>query len=79
MLDGSNNPNRVQAQFQSILGLLRSVDAGQEVVLLVEQRRPRVTVSARLGEFGWQALTVGMLNTIFITPDVLNLASVEAA
>jgi hypothetical protein len=37
-----------------------------------------VTVSARLGEFRWWALTVGMLNTIFIAPDILSLTPVQA-
>jgi hypothetical protein len=71
--------DRVQAQFQAVLDLLRNLDVGREVALFIEQRRPRVTVSPRLGEFGWQALTVGMLNTIFIAPNVLDLTPVQAA
>jgi hypothetical protein len=73
----NNSGDRVRAQFQAVLGLLRTLDAGREVALFVEQRRPRVTISRRLGEYGWQALTVGMLNTIFIAPSVLNLALTE--
>jgi hypothetical protein len=71
--------DRARAQLQAVLGLLRTLHAGLEVALFVEQRRPRVTVSARLGEFGWEALTVGMLNTIFIAPDVLEKTLVQAA
>lgn len=70
--------DRARAQLQAVLGLLRTLDAGREVVLFVEQRRPKVTVSTRLAEFGWQALTVGMLNTIFIAPNVLDLTTVRA-
>jgi hypothetical protein len=77
MPGGEDDRSRARAQFQAVLGLLRTLDAGREVALFVEQRRPKVTVSARLGEFGWWALTVGMLNTIFIMPSVLDLA--EAA
>ena len=77
---GNNNDSaRVRAQLQAVLGLLRTLDTGQEVALFVEQRRPKVTVSARLREFGWQALTVGMLNTIFIAPNVLELTPVQTA
>jgi len=76
--DLDDERDRVQAQVQAILGLLHTLDAGREVALFVEQRRPRVTVSARLGEFGWQTLTVGLLNTIFIAPEVLDLAPVQA-
>jgi len=76
MSDGDRD--RVRAQLQAVLGLLRTLDAGQEVALFVEQRRPKVTVSTRLGEFGWQALTVGMLNTIFIAPSLLDLTTVRA-
>lgn len=79
MSSGDDDRSRVRAQLQSVLGLLRTLDAGREVALFVEQRRPRLTVSARLGEFGWQALTVGMLNTIFIAPDVLEKTTVQAA
>ena len=78
MPSGDNRGDRVRAQFQSVLGLLRSLDAGQEVALFVEQKRPKVTVSERLGEYGWGALTVGMLNTIFIAPGVPDLPLVQA-
>ena len=73
-----NDRDRVRARFQATLDLLRTLDASREVALFVEQKRPRVTVSRRLGEFGWQALTVGMLNTIFIAPDVLEKAPAQA-
>jgi len=76
---GADDRGRVRAQFQAILDLLRTLDAGREMALFVEQRRPKVTVSARLGEFRWWALTVGMLNTIFIAPDILDLTPVQAA
>ena len=76
---GDDDRGRVRAQIQATLDLLRTLDAGQEVALFVEQRRPKVTVSARLGEFRWWALTVGMLNTIFIAPDILDLTPVQAA
>jgi hypothetical protein len=79
MSDGDDDRDRVRAQLQAVLGLLRTLDAGREVALFVEQRRPKVTVSTRLGEFGWQALTVGLLNTIFIAPNVLDLTAVRAA
>jgi hypothetical protein len=75
---GDDDRGRVRAQVQSTLALLRNLEAGQEVALFVEQRRPRVTVSARLGKFRWWALTVGMLNTIFIAPDILDLTTVQA-
>jgi hypothetical protein len=61
MPNGDDDRDRVRAQLQADLGLLRTLDAGREVALFVEQRRPKVTVSRRQGEFGWQALTVGML------------------
>jgi hypothetical protein len=70
--------DRARAQLEAVLELLRTLHAGREVALFVEQRRPRVTVSTRLGEFGWGALTVGMLNTIFIAPQVLDLTAVQA-
>jgi hypothetical protein len=35
-------------------------------------------VSAWLKKFGWQSLAVGLLNTIFILPDVLDLGLVQA-
>ncbi|MFB0537705.1 MAG: hypothetical protein ACETWR_22285 [Anaerolineae bacterium] len=76
---GDRDRGRVRVQFQAILGLLRTLDAGREVALFVEQRRPRVTVSAWLRKFGWEALTVGMLNTIFIAPKVLEKTTVQAA
>jgi len=76
---GDDDRDRVRAQVQATLDLLRTLDAGREVALFVEQRRPKVTVSARLGEFRWWALTVGMLNTIFIAPDILDLTPVQAA
>lgn len=76
---GDDDPGRVRAQVQAVLGLLRTLDAGREVALFLEQRRPKVTVSARLGDFRWWALTVGMLNTIFIAPDILDLTQVQAA
>jgi len=76
---GDDDRGRVRAQIQATLDLLRTLDAGREVALFVEQRRPKVTVSARLGEFRWWALTVGMLNTIFIAPDILDLIPVQAA
>ena len=79
MPGSDDDRSRARAQLQATLGLLRTLDAGREVALFVEQRRPKVTVSARLGEFGWWALTVGMLNTIFIMPSVLDLAQAEAA
>jgi len=47
--------------------------------LSLRSRDVKVTVSARLGEFRWWALTVGMLNTIFIAPDILDLTPVQAA
>jgi hypothetical protein len=75
---GDDDRGRVRAQVQATLDLLRTLEAGQEVALFVEQRRPKVTVSARLGEFRWWALTVGMLNTIFIAPDILDLTPVQA-
>ena len=75
----NNSRGRVRGQLQAVLGLLRTLDAGREVALFVEQRRPKVTVSARLEKFGWQALTVGMLNTIFIAPSVLDLSLAQAA
>lgn len=78
MPNRDHDRDRARAQFQATLGLLHTLDAGREVALFLEQRRPKVTVSARLGEFGWRALTVGMLNTIFIMPDVLDLAQAEA-
>lgn len=78
MPNGDNDRDRVRVQLQAVLGLLRTLDAGREVALFVEQRRPRVTVSGRLGEFGWQALTVGMLNTIFIAPNILEKTTVQA-
>jgi hypothetical protein len=78
MPGGDNDRSRARAQLQAALGLLRTLDAGREVALFVEQRRLKVSVSKRLGEFGWQALTVGMLNTLFIMPDVLKLDKVEA-
>ncbi len=78
MPNSDHDRDRARAQFQATLGLLHTLDAGREVALFLEQRRPKVTVSARLGEFGWRALTVGMLNTIFIMPDVLDLAQAEA-
>jgi hypothetical protein len=73
-----NDRDHVQAQFQAVLGLLRTLGAGREVALFVEQKRPKVTVSARLEEYGWQALTIGMLDTIFIAPNVLDLTPVQA-
>jgi hypothetical protein len=76
---GDDDRGRVRVQVQATLDLLRILDAGQEVALFVEQRRPKVTVSVRLGEFRWWALTVGMLNTIFIAPDILDLTPVQAA
>ena len=76
---GDDDRGRVRAQLQAILGLLRTLDTGREAALFVEQRRPKVTVSARLAEFRWWALTVGMLNTIFIAPDILDLTTVQAA
>jgi hypothetical protein len=76
---GDDDRGRVRAQLQATFELLRTLDAGQKVAPFVEQRRPKVTVSARLGEFRWWALTVGMLNTIFIAPDVLDLTAVQAA
>jgi hypothetical protein len=79
MPNGDNDRDRVRAQLQAVLGLLRTLDAGREVALFVEQKRPKVTVSERLGKFGWQALTIGMLNTIFIAPSVLDLTTVRAA
>ena len=78
MPNGDHDRDRVRAQLQAVLGLLRTLSAGREVALFVEQRRPKVTVSTRLGEFGWQALTVGMLNTIFIAPNILDLPTVRA-
>jgi hypothetical protein len=75
----SSDYGRVRAQFQTVVGVLHTLDAGREVARFVEQRQPSVTVSAQLGEFGWRALTVGMLNTIFIAPDVLDLELVEDA
>lgn len=78
MSGDSDNRGNVEAQLQAVLGLLRTLDAGREVALFVEQRRPKVKVSAWLGKFGWQALTVGVLNTIFIAPDVLEKATVQA-
>lgn len=69
---------RVRAQFQAVLELLRTLDAGREVALFVEQGKPEVTVSEQLGKYGWWALTVGFLNTIFIGPDVPDLALVRA-
>jgi hypothetical protein len=78
MPGSEDHHDRARAQLQAVLGLLRTLDAGREVALFVEQRRPKLTVSARLREFGWQALTVGMLNTIFIAPNVLDLISVQA-
>ena len=78
MPDGGNDRDRVRAQFQAVLGLLHTLDAGREVALFVEQRRPKVTVSARLGKYGWQALTVGMLNTILIAPSILDLTLAQA-
>jgi hypothetical protein len=78
MLGGDHDRGRARAQLQAVLGLLRTLDAGQEVVLFIGQRRPKVVVTARLKEFGWQALAVGLLNTIFILPDVLDLALVQA-
>jgi hypothetical protein len=44
--------DRARAQLEAVLELLRTLHAGREVALFVEQRRPRVTVSTRLGEFG---------------------------
>lgn len=79
MPNSDDDRERVQVQLQAVLGLLRTLDAGREVALFVEQRRPKVTVSKRLGEYGWQALTVGMLNTIFIAPNILGLTTVQAA
>ena len=78
MSNRDDDRDRVRAQLQAVVGLLRTLDAGREVALFVEQRRPKVTVSTRLGEFGWQALTVGLLNTIFIAPNVLDLTTVRA-
>lgn len=78
-MPGDNDLGRVRAQFQAVLGLLHTLDEGREVALFVKQRRPKVTVAAWLGKFRWWALTVGMLNTIFIAPDVLDLTSVQAA
>jgi hypothetical protein len=75
---GDDDRGRVRAQVQATLDLLRNLEAGREVALFVEQRRPKVAVSARLGEFRWWALTVGMLNTIFIAPDILDLTPVQA-
>jgi hypothetical protein len=75
---GDDDRGRVRAQVQATLDLLRTLEAGREVALFVEQRSPKVTVSARLGEFRWWALTVGMLNTIFIAPDILDLTPVQA-
>jgi hypothetical protein len=75
---GDDDRGRVRAQVQATLALLRTLEAGREVALFVEQRRPKVTVSARLGEFRWWALTVGMLNTIFIAPDILDLTPGQA-
>ena len=79
MPGGDDDRDRVRAQLRAILSLLCTLDAGREVALFVEQRRPKVTVSARLGKFGWRGLTVGMLNTIFIAPDVLDLTPIQAA
>jgi hypothetical protein len=64
---------------QAVLGLLDTLDVGREVALFVEQRRPKLTVSARLEEYGWGALTVGMMNTIFITPGLLEKTPIQAA
>ena len=75
---GEDDRGHVRAQVQATLDLLRTLEAGREVALFVEQRRPKVKVSARLGEFRWWALTVGMLNTIFIAPDILDLTPVQA-
>jgi hypothetical protein len=76
---GDNDRDRVREQFLDTLCRLRTLDAGREVALFVVQRRPKVKVSARLKEFEWEALTVGMLNTIFIAPEVLDKTSVDAA
>jgi hypothetical protein len=75
---GEDDRGRVRAQVQATLELLRTLEAGREVALFIEQRRPKVKVSARLGEFRWWALTVGMLNTIFIAPDILDLTTAQA-
>jgi len=79
MANGDNDRDRIRAQVQAVLSLLHTLDAGREVALFVEQKRPKVTVSKRLGKFGWQALTIGMLNTIFIAPSVLDMPTVQAA
>lgn len=78
MPGSDDHSGRARVQFQATLNLLRTLDSGREVALFVEQRNPRVTVSARLGELGWGALTVGLLNVIFILPDVLDLGLVQA-
>ena len=75
---GDNDRDRVREQFLDTLCRLRTLDAGREVALFVVQRRPKVKVSARLKEFGWGALTIGMLNTILITPEILNKTTDEA-
>jgi len=75
---GDNDRDRVREQFLDALCRLRTLDAGREVALFVVQRRPKVKVSARLKEFGWGALTIGMLNTILITPEILNKTTDEA-
>jgi len=59
--------------------LLHTLDAGREVARFIEQRGPKVKLSARLGLFRWQALTIGMLNTIFIAPSVLHMTAAQAA
>jgi hypothetical protein len=76
---GDDHRCGVRAQVHATFELLRTLEAGQKVAPFVEQRRPKVTVSARLGEFRWWALTVGILNTIFVAPDVLDLTPVQAA
>jgi hypothetical protein len=75
---GDDDQGRVRAQVRATLDLLRTLEAGREVALFIERRRPKVAVSARLGEFRWWALTVGVLNTIFIAPDILDLTTVQA-
>ena len=47
MPNGDDDRDRVRAQLQAVLGLLRTLDAGREVALFVEQRRPRVTDDLR--------------------------------
>jgi hypothetical protein len=75
----SNDRDCVQVQLQAVLDLLRTLDAGREVALFVRQRRSKVMVSAWLGKFRWQALAIGLLNTVFILPDVLDLTLAQAA